>query len=98
MGTMWNLGEGMDTVIFSLYYMFFSHDWTYLVQGLVVLHILFGIGQYYVLIESPKKQYAEGNYRGLYDSLKYMGDFNGIALQFKAEKLLRHSKTMVAHE
>ena len=55
MGTMWNLGEGMDTVIFSLYYMVFSHDWTYLVQGLVVLHILFGIGQYYVLIDSPKK-------------------------------------------
>ena len=78
MGVLCMAGESIDVVIVSLYYLFISKDWSYLVIVITVAHILFGIAQMFVLIESPKKLYTEERYRACYDSLTYMAAFNGV--------------------
>lgn len=88
MGSMWNIGEGLCTVIISLYYMYVSLDWSYLIWVVNGLYVCFAIAQIFLIIDSPKKLYAEKRYAECYDCMKYMGNFNGVTIQPLALKLI----------
>ena len=41
MGSMFNFGEGFDTIVISLYYMYVSLEWSFLIWVVVIAQICF---------------------------------------------------------
>lgn len=88
LGMGWNIGEGVVVIIASLYYRYISLNWAGLIWFTVAVYIFFGIGQIMVLVESPKRLYADKRLLEAYNSLRYMARFNGVTEQPLAELLI----------
>ena len=73
MGSLWNIGEGACVIWCTLYYMFISKDWSWLIWAVTGIHILLGSIVALFLTESPAWLYTNQKYKDCYDVLKYMG-------------------------
>jgi MFS family permease len=94
MGTLWQIGEGMCTVICSIYYWKISKNWTYLMMIVTCLYFIFAVFSMLILVDSPKRFYANKKYAECYDCLKYMGKYNGCGPQPKVLKLIAHKDVL----
>ena len=78
----------MCTVICSVYYWKISTNWAYLMWVVTCLYFVFAILSVFILVDSPKRFYANKKYAECYDCLKYMGKYNGCGPQPKARRLI----------
>ena len=98
MGTLWMVGEGMCTVIVSIYYWKISKNWAYLIWVVTGLYFILSILQMMMLVESPRLYYENKQYAECYDCMKYMGSFNRCGMQPKTLKLISDKDVLTKRE
>lgn len=77
-GTIWQMLEGSVTILMSLYFVFVSKNWFWLIFMAVIVTTPTMIYAYKTIPESPQWLYDQKRYLECYEVLSEMARYNGV--------------------